>query len=167
MKKTTKQIHSLLFLQPNGIEKTELCTKLNLSEDDLEISIIELSKILGESGVELIADTSRLQLAATSKDLPEDIQKELVSEPLSTAALEVLSIVAYHQPITQFEIETMRGVGSEQSLKSLIEKNLLLAANKKVDGLSVAHYSTSNDFLNYLGIKSISQLPPLAKVVND
>jgi segregation and condensation protein B len=161
MKQLATQINSLLFLNPNGLDKTELVAKLNTTDEELTMALVELAKHLSGSGIELLNDNDKLQLAATSNNLPKDLQAELSQEQLSPAVLEVLTIIAYHQPITQFDIEQMRGVGSDQSLKSLLERELIKSSSKKVDGISLAHYITTNAFLAHMGIKSINELPPL------
>ena len=161
MKKIATQINSLLFLNPNGLNKTELVVKLNTTDEKIAKALTELADHLSGSGIELLNDNDKIQLVATSNNLPKDLQSELSQEQLSPAVLEVLTIVAYHQPITQFDIEQMRGVGSDQSLKSLLERDLIKSSSKKVDGISLAHYTTTNAFLAHIGIKSIKDLPPL------
>lgn len=162
MKITTQQLHSLLLINSNGLEKTEVQNLLGTSAAELENSIAELSTYLSKSGVVLLQTDSSLQLAAQTSILPTDIQKELQSEQLSAALLEVLTIVAYHQPISQLEIETMRGIGSEQTLRGLVERNLITTKAKKVDGISIPHYITTQAFLAHLGITTLQELPPLS-----
>lgn len=157
----TQQLHSLLTMNANGLEKTELQKLLSISDKELDVCIKELTSYLKESGVVLLQTDTILQLAAQTDILPANIQDTLQSEQLSAALLEVLTIVAYHQPITQLEIETMRGIGSEQTIKGLVERNLIAAQTKKVDGISLPHYSTTQAFLAHLGITSLTELPPL------
>ncbi len=159
----TQQLHSLLMINTGGLEKLKLAELLNVSTDELEKNLTELSEYLNKSGVVLLQTETIVQLAAQTDILPKDLQKELRSEQLSAALLEVLTIVAYHQPITQLEIETMRGIGSEQTIKGLVERNLIQPKAKKIDGISIPHYSTTQAFLAHLGITSLRELPPLPK----
>jgi segregation and condensation protein B len=78
---------------------------------------------------------------------------------LSSAALETLSIVAYHQPITQAEISALRGVDSTYTLKTLLEKKLIkIVGRKKAPGNPLV-YRTSEKFLIYFGLNSLDELP--------
>ncbi len=163
MSKLTQQLHSLLTINTNGLELAKLQDLLDVSSADLDKSIKELSMYLKESGVVLLQTDTSLQIAARTDILPTSLQKELQTEQLSPALLEVLAIVAYHQPITQLEIETMRGIGSEQTIKGLLERNLITAKTKKVDGISIPHYATTQVFLAHLGITSLKELPLLDK----
>jgi segregation and condensation protein B len=163
MKLTAKNLHSILFLRSSGATAAELQALLSITEPELQEAAKELSTFLTNSGVVLIEDSEVYQLVAETKELPSTLQKEITSEPLSGAALEVLTIVAYHQPISQTEVEAMRGVGSEQTLKTLAEKELIKATTRKVDGVSLPHYVTTNSFLAHLGIRSLKELPTLKK----
>ncbi len=163
MSTLTQQLHSLLTINTYGLELAKLQDLLDVSSADLEKSIEELSGYLKESGVVLLQTDTSLQIAARTDILPTSLQKELQTEQLSPALLEVLTIVAYHQPITQLEIETMRGIGSEQTIKGLLERNLITAKTKKVDGISIPHYVTTQVFLAHLGITSLKELPLLDK----
>jgi len=83
---------------------------------------------------------------------------------LTKAGLEVLAIIAYRQPITRLEIEDIRGVQSSGALATLLERNLVTVAGRAE---TVGHpilYGTTREFLNHLGLKGLSQLPPLPEV---
>jgi len=86
---------------------------------------------------------------------------------LSTAAMETLAIIAYKQPITKTEIEFIRGVSADYSIQKLLEKELIVIAgrNENMVGKPLI-YSTSKNFMDYLGINSPSQLPELKDISN-
>ncbi len=87
--------------------------------------------------------------------------QEAKPQKLSRAALEVLAIIAYRQPITRPEIENIRGVDSSGALKSLIEKNLVKTSGRKdVPGRPLMYVTTSR-FLEVFGLNSLEDLPPL------
>lgn len=163
----SRQLLGVLFLKSEGISEGELLHLLSFNETELLASVEEVTNFLNESGLELIMSNKMYQLVAESKDLPETIQNELGKESLSNVALEVLSIVAYHQPITQAGVESMRGVGSEQTLKTLQEKDLVKPISRKVDGVNLPHFVTSNTFLAYLGIRSLIELPEIKRTDNE
>jgi segregation and condensation protein B len=87
---------------------------------------------------------------------------------LSTAALETLSIVAYKQPITKGEIESIRGVNSDYSIQKLLEKELIviIGRNEDMPGKPLI-YSTSKTFMDYFGINQTADLPRLREVLGE
>ncbi len=89
---------------------------------------------------------------------------------LSSAALETLSLIAYHQPITQAEISAIRGVDSTYCLKSLLQKKLIkIVGRKKAPGNPLV-YRTSERFLQYFGLNSLDDLPKeeeIAKILEE
>jgi len=85
--------------------------------------------------------------------------KSRLSRKLSQAALEVLAIIAYKQPITKAEIEQIRGVNSNEIVNSLLEKTLIeIVGRKDVLGHPLM-YGTTQEFLKVFGLKDISNLP--------
>jgi segregation and condensation protein B len=80
---------------------------------------------------------------------------------LSKAALEALSIIAYKQPITKAEIEHIRGVNSDYGVQKLLERKLILISGRANAPGKPLLYSTSEYFLQYLGINHIADLPKL------
>lgn len=97
--------------------------------------------------------------------------KRLVDSPhtaaLSQAALETLAIIAYKQPITRAEIEEIRGVKTERPLQTLTAKALIKEVGR-AEGTGRAYlYGTTKEFLDYFGLRSIDELPPLPEKVNE
>ena len=86
---------------------------------------------------------------------------------LSAAAMETLSIIAYKQPITKSEIEYIRGVSADYSIQKLLEKELIVIAgrNEHMVGKPLI-YTTSRNFMDYLGINSAAQLPQLKDITD-
>ena len=87
---------------------------------------------------------------------------------LSTAALETLAIVAYKQPITKGEIESIRGVNSDYSIQKLLEKELIVITgrNEEMPGKPLI-YATSKTFMDYFGINQTADLPRLREVLGE
>jgi len=82
-------------------------------------------------------------------------------EKLSTSAMETLSIIAYKQPITRAEIEHIRGVNVEGVLKTLLERSLIRIGGRKNTVGRPLVYNTTRLFLEYFGLSSLKDLPPL------
>jgi segregation and condensation protein B len=86
---------------------------------------------------------------------------------LSTSAMETLSIIAYKQPVTKGEIEFIRGVSADYSIQKLLDKELIVIAgrNEEMVGKPLI-YTTSKNFMDYLGINSPADLPQLKDITN-
>ncbi len=87
---------------------------------------------------------------------------------LSSASLETLSIIAYKQPVTKGEIESIRGVSSDYAVQKLLEKELIIISgrNEKAVGQPLL-YSTSKNFMDYFGINSADELPKIKEVLAE
>ena len=87
---------------------------------------------------------------------------------LSPASLETLAIIAYKQPVTKGEIESIRGVSSDYAVQKLLEKELIVIAgrNEKLPGHPLV-YATSRNFMDYFGIKSSDDLPTIKEVLAE
>lgn len=87
---------------------------------------------------------------------------------LSTAALETLAIIAYKQPITKSEIESIRGVNCDYSIQKLLEKELVIISgrNEHMVGKPLI-YATSRHFMDYFGINSSEELPKISEVLAE
>ena len=105
----------------------------------------------------------------TKKDYHKTVAQlngEKFLKRLSAAALETLAIIAYKQPITKGEIESIRGVSSDYSVQKLLEKELIIISgrNEKLPGHPLV-YATSKNFMDYFGINSPEDLPKIREVL--
>lgn len=137
-----------------GVEEP-LCEKLLVSlRDDCEAQ---------HRGVQLIRMEDAWQLA-TKESCGELVKKALDTRrntPLSPAALEVLAIIAYNQPVSRSFVEQVRGVDSSSTVSGLVEKGLIGEAGRlDLPGKPIA-YKTTDAFLRTFGIRSLHELPPL------
>jgi segregation and condensation protein B len=83
---------------------------------------------------------------------------------LSQAALETLAIVSYRQPVTRNDIESIRGVSSDSSLRTLLDRKLLEIRGREDGPGRALLYRTSTEFLQYFGLNSVKDLPRLKEV---
>lgn len=118
-----------------------------------------------DRGVLLIEVAGGYRLV-TKPELAPWIQRLRGTKPtkLSKAALETLAIIAYKQPITKPEIETIRGVMIDGILKTLVERDLIRILGRKPEVGRPILYGTSRDFLEYFGFKDLSELPTLKEI---
>ncbi|AIY05783.1 segregation and condensation protein B [Planococcus sp. PAMC 21323] len=162
----SSKIEALLFVAgDDGLTLKQLQFLTEVSHEELQVGINELDERYRSSvsGIALKELAGVFQLV-TKQEVAETIQK-LVENPtvqsLSQASLEVLAIIAYKQPITRIEVEDLRGVKSEKALQTLTAKGLVQEAGR-VEGTGRAIlYATTKEFLNYLGLKNLEELPPL------
>jgi segregation and condensation protein B len=130
---------------------------------DVQNIINELTTEYNERGIELkeVASGYRFQVGV---DLAPWVSKLWQEEPqrYSRALLEILALIAYKQPITRAEIESVRGVAvSTNIMRTLMEREWIkIAGHKNVPG-KPALYITTNKFLDYFDLKSIKELPVL------
>jgi segregation and condensation protein B len=122
-----------------------------------------------QRGITIVELAGTYQLATKKEN--SVYLKKLVESPhtttLSQAALETLAIIAYKQPITRTEIEDIRGVKTERPIQTLIAKALIKEVGR-AEGPGRAYlYGTTKEFLDYFGLKSIEELPPLPEKVDD
>ncbi|MFM7838180.1 MAG: SMC-Scp complex subunit ScpB, partial [Chitinophagaceae bacterium] len=87
---------------------------------------------------------------------------------LSSASLETLSIIAYKQPVTKAEIESIRGVSSDYAIQKLLEKELIVITgrNESLPGHPLI-YATSRQFMDYFGLNSPEELPKLKEIFDE
>ena len=87
---------------------------------------------------------------------------------LSIAALETLAIIAYKQPITKSEIESIRGVNCDYAVQKLLEKDLIVISGRNEDAVGKPLiYNTSRSFMDYFGINSPDDLPKISEVLME
>lgn len=166
-------IEGLLFLSGDeGISITDcqvVCNCDQMSAED-SISVLQQKYANDSSTVFKIIFTSGTYKLVTKKEYYlyfEKYSSLTQNEKLGVGALEILSIVAYNQPITRFAIEQLKGTSTYKSLKLLINKELIFVCGKSQEIGAPNLYSTTEKFLDYIGINSLSDLPPLKEYIFD
>lgn len=162
-------IECLLFVNTKPLTIKKI--KEILEENDTSIireKITELQDDYNnhEGGLQIIEIAGGYQIQ-TRSDYAEWIKKlDKTPRPtkLTPRALETLSIVAYKQPITRAEIEKIRGVDTSGVIYSLIQKKLIRVAGRKDCLGRPLEYATTNEFLRYFGLRSISEVPLLEEI---
>ncbi len=167
-KKQLGILEGILFVVGDeGVTIDTLTETMSLSEDRVK----ELLKLLKKE-YEDISRGLRISYLGnafklTTKEEHKDYYEKLVYNPgtskLSPAALEILAIVAYNQPITTSEVSEMRGVASGQLIRKLAAKGLLKEAGKSDMPGRPNLYRTTSEFLDYFGLATIDDLPVVEK----
>ena len=158
-------MEAILFACGDPIDIDKLAQALNTEEEN----VLELSRTLQakynkeESGIHLLQLDHTLQFAVNPVFLaPVRTALDLRSSaPLSQAAMEVLAVIAYNQPVTKAFVEQVRGVDSSSSVTSLLEKGLIEEAGRlDLPGRPVS-FRTTDTFLRVFGLSSLADLPPV------
>ena len=162
MSKSTQALEALLFAAPGLSSVEQLSQALSLSKAEVEKSLEALSSHLSaEHGVRLQRIKSQYQLISAPEHA-EMIEKFLgleITSRLTQAALEVLAIVAYKQPTTRPEIDSIRGVNSDGVVKSLLSKGLIEELGRSEAIGRPILYGVTNAFFQHFGLESLDQLP--------
>jgi segregation and condensation protein B len=165
-------VECLLYVSSKPIKSKNIASVIeDVTETDIKKTIIALAKEYDIQNrpvfIQKVAGGWRM---ATRKEYGRWVKKFYSTETtynLSTAALETLSSVAYRQPITTTEVEDIRGVSSGGVLRGLFEKRLIKIAGRKESIGRPIIYRTTDKFLEYFGLESISDLPPLEELGID
>ncbi|GAB4568954.1 MAG: SMC-Scp complex subunit ScpB [Anaerolineae bacterium] len=156
-------IESLLFVADEPVPVERLAQVLGASIEAVEQALSELSQCLMTRGTRLQRKGERVQMVS-APEAASYIEAFLgldLTTRLSPAALEVLAIVAYKQPITRAQIEAIRGVSCDAVLRTLVNRGLLEEVGRLEQAGRPILYGTTFQFLQYFGLKSLDDLPPL------
>jgi len=158
-------VENVLLAADQPINATEL-SKIFLDgtdKDQLQPILDELREEYNSRNLQIMEVADGYQLC-TRHEYNDWIRKYLKlnrSSRLSQPSLDTLSIIAYKQPLTRQEVDDIRGVDSSGVLKTLLEKKVIgPAGRKKVPGRPIM-YRTTQKFLEYFGLKDLSDLPTL------
>ena len=155
----------LFVVGDEGITLNKIVEILNISLEEAKNLLKEL-KATYESedrGIRIsyLGDAFKLTTKQEHKEYYEKLVENPENHLLSPAALEVLAIVAYNQPITRIEIDEMRGIASSHMIRRLVAKGLLKEAGKSTMPGRPNLYKTTSDFLDYFGLATINDLPAI------
>lgn len=164
---TQNQLLAVLFAAGHPLPTARLADALEKTESETDRAVEDLSVLLRE--MEFPLQLRRLEQSwqlCSSPVYAELIRRTLElgrAAPLSSAALEVLAIIAYNQPVTKSFVEQIRGVDSSGVVNSLLEKGLLEEAGRlELPGRPIA-YRTTAGFLRCFGLESLEQLPAVGE----
>jgi segregation and condensation protein B len=158
-------IEAVLFCAGEPVPVRQLCELLKVDEKDLRRTIDCMEEKLSqkESGIMILALEDCYQMCSRSQygDFVRSVLQNKRKATLSPAALEVLSIVAYHQPTTRALVEQIRGVECSSLISSLCDKELIEEVGHMDSPGRPRLYGTTLNFLRCFGLNDLSQLPSL------
>ena len=155
-------LEALLFVSGDGLKVTDICDLLELQKSEVNGAVKRLQKRFGgKSGIHLITYNGKVQLASNPEysDIIACVLNPIKEKALSNPAMETLSIIAYRQPVTRLDIESIRGVSCDYALQALFNNNLIEIVGRKESLGKPLLFGTTETFLKRFGIEDISELP--------
>mgnify|MGYP006218946759 FL=1 len=161
MTKNQKIIESLFFVSTVPLIQKDLIKVFGKDNaPDLEKEVSNLNSLY-ENNSFYIKSIGEGFMMVSKKDFEPYISKLIPTKKLmlSNAALEVLAIIAYKQPISRIQIETIRGVDCNGVIKNLLSKNLIKIQGRDDSIGKALLYKTTDDYLKHFGISNLSEMP--------
>ena len=164
-------VEALIFAADDPLQPKDIITAIKgidgqdteITEDEIEKTVDELNEKYSQNGNAFtILKIAEGYTFATRHDHAKYVgylSTEKSKRRLSQAALETLAIIAYKQPLTKPELETIRGVNSDYTLNTLLEKNLITIQGRAETVGRPLLYVTTSEFLKYFGLRNINDLP--------
>ncbi len=164
-------IEALIFASDEPIAESEIIRAIKaidgddveISEEEVQTAVEEINSTYAQNNLSFnIIQVANGFAHATKHEYAKYvgyISSEKSKRRLSQASLETLAIIAYKQPITKPEIESIRGVNSDYILSSLLEKKLITISGRAESVGRPLLYSTTDEFLKYFGLKNLNDLP--------
>ena len=164
-------IEALIFSSDDSLSAEEIIRaiksidgeEIELSKDDIDKTVDALNQKYADNGnayrILRIANGYLYATLETFAKYVGFLSSERAKRRLSQAALETLAIIAYKQPVTKPELESIRGVNSDYILTTLLEKNLITIKGRAETVGRPLLYGTTEEFLKYFGLNNLTDLP--------
>ena len=164
-------IEALIFSSDDSLSADDIIVSIKgidgedteITKEEIDSAVDQLNNKYSEENIAFkIKRIANGYIFATTEEFAKYVgflSSERAKRRLSQAALETLSIIAYKQPVTKPEIEMIRGVNSDYMLNTLLEKNLITIKGRAETVRRPLLYATTDEFLKYFGLNSISDLP--------
>jgi len=159
-------VEALIFASEKPITLEQIKKVLEIPDNAIINKILEELKseyVAQNRGIRVTEVAGGFQMITSNIFAPflKKLFKNRNSDKLSKQALETLAIIAYKQPLTKSEIESLRNVNIDGVMKSLLEKNLIrICGRKKVPGRPYV-FGTTREFMEHFGLKSLQELPKI------
>ncbi len=170
-------IEAVLLTLDKPTSAPRLAQALHIEGDEtsgpkaVEAAIADLNEQYAQTGrsfrIEKIAGGYRLMTLAQFAPVVAAFHVARTKAKLSRPAIETLAIVAYKQPITRADLESIRGVSCGEVLRSLIDRRLITITGRAEELGRPMLYGTTKDFLDVFGLSSVKDLPPVTEFVTS
>jgi segregation and condensation protein B len=161
-------LESLIFVSDGPAPIESLARALEQDQAAIESALAELESDYKTRGIRLQRTRERVQFVS-APEAATLVQKYLgldATAHLSVAALEILAIIAYRQPITRPQVELIRGVNCDGVIHSLLARGLIEEIGRLETVGHPIQYGTTFEFLQYFGLSNVDDLPPLPSDFN-
>ncbi|TSC95947.1 MAG: segregation and condensation protein B [Parcubacteria group bacterium Athens1014_10] len=162
------RLESLLFISSQPISLKRLAHLLEAGEDDIEKTARELLEEYKSQnrGIQITENGKKIEMVTHPENakLVQNFLKEELSGELTPVGLETLTIIAYRGPISKLELEQIRGVNCSLILRNLMIKGLI--EEERDEKMMAIKYRATLDFMHYLGINKIEELPDYQNLHN-
>ena len=164
-------IESLLFVSGDGLAISHIAEILETTETEVKNAVDKLKDFYKSNnrGLEITEYDGYIQLKTPEESFIHvtKLAESKRKQPLSPAALESLSIVAYHQPVTKSSVEFIRGVNSDGPMSRLVERGLIEECGRLDAPGRPILYKTTKEFLRSFGLNSLSDLPDIEELAKN
>ena len=159
MSEEEKEIEAILFAAEEPLDEESIRAKITKGKN-LFKSLTKLQKHYSKRGINLVCISNKWSFRTSDKLSDLMSQQKSVQKKLSRAAIETLSIIVYHQPVTRSEIEEIRGVAfGTNTLDILMELNWVKPQGRKNIPGRPLQYVTTDEFLSHFNLQKLSDLP--------
>ena len=154
-----KEIEAILFAAEEPLDEESIRVKITKGKNLLK-SLTKLQKHYSKRGINIVCISNKWSFRTSDKLSDLMSQQKSVQKKLSRAAIETLSIIVYHQPVTRSEIEEIRGVAfGTNTLDILMELNWVKPQGRKNIPGRPLQYVTTDEFLSHFNLQKLSDLP--------
>ncbi|PIS42829.1 MAG: SMC-Scp complex subunit ScpB [Candidatus Kerfeldbacteria bacterium CG08_land_8_20_14_0_20_40_16] len=165
----SSEIESILFIASRPLTLNKIAEIVNQDKKEVAEALKELTEWYDQrgKGIKLMRHGNKYELISSpqnAKVVRKFLKDELTGE-LTRPSLEALSIIAYRGPVTKGELETIRGVNCSLIIRNLLIRGLIELEENKQDSLT--YYRITFDFMRYLGINDVKELPDFEKLSKD
>lgn len=157
------RLEALLFVAPSGVTTSQLAGALEITPREVEKGLKALQETYLEGGIRMQRHKGEIRLTSAPEmgSLVERFLSLEATTRLSKAALETLAIIAYEQPVTRPQIDSIRGVSSDGVLRNLLGKGLVEERGRAEGPGRPILYVTTSEFLGHFGLASLDDMPQL------
>ncbi len=160
---TLALLEAVLFISHKPLSIEQLSQVCQVSSLEMKNTVRALKLVLEQEdrGLVLLERSEGYQLGTKPEAagfLEKLFTEDYPEAPLSQAALETLSIIAFKQPVTKIEIEKIRGVNVDSVMENLLRRNLIKVGGRKEGIGRPLLYNTTPEFLRYFGLKDLTEL---------
>lgn len=163
------KIESLLFISAKPMTVKQLALLLKVKDDEIRQAGDELVEDYknNKSGIQIIKDGAKFQMVSSPENakIVQEFVKDETTGELSRPSLEALTIIAYRGPISKIDLDRIRGVNCALILRNLLLRGLIEAKFDKKK--NETYYNVTFDFIRFLGVSDIKELPDYVRLHTD